>query len=124
MNNLEKPGCGCDSGEHIVLACSGASDLGYISDQLARKLSRNKIRKMNCLAMVGAGIEEKIEEFKNCNILVIDGCEIDCARKVLENSGITDYRYMRLTDLGYEKGKTNPDQEVIKEIYDKAKIIV
>lgn len=123
MNNSEKQSCSCGSGEYIVMACSGASDLGYISDQVARKLSRNKVRKMNCLAMVGAGIEEKIEDFKKCNILVIDGCEIDCGKKVMEKNGISDFKYLRLTDLGYEKGKTKPTQEVINEIYDKAEII-
>ncbi|MBC8343979.1 MAG: hypothetical protein ISR55_09605 [Bacteroidetes bacterium] len=46
MNKSEKSTCGCFSDEYIVMACSGASDLGYVSDQIAPKLSRNKVRKM------------------------------------------------------------------------------
>lgn len=122
MDTKQKPNCGCSSGEYIVMACSGASDLGYITDQVARELSRNKVRKMNCLAMVGAEIEDKIEEFKKCNVLVIDGCEVDCGKKILDKYSNNNTQ-MRLTDLRYEKGKTNPNQEVIKEIYDKAEII-
>ena len=123
MKNTEKPTCGCSTDQYIVLACSGASDLGYISDQVARKLSGNKVRKMNCLTIAATGSEEKIEEFKNSNILVIDGCSEDCGKKIMAMRDINDYKYLRLTDLGYEKGKTPTTQETIKEVYEKAEII-
>ncbi|MBN2519734.1 MAG: putative zinc-binding protein [Bacteroidales bacterium] len=123
MENNQKPTCGCGVEGYIVLACSGASDLGYISDQVARKLSRNKVRKMNCLTVAATGTEEKIEEFKKSNILVIDGCSEDCGKKIMAMRGITDYSYLRLTDMGYEKGKTPISQDTIKDIYNKAEII-
>ena len=40
------------------MACSGACDLGQITDLVARKLRDNNVRKMHCLAVVGAGIEK------------------------------------------------------------------
>ena len=123
MKYNEKPTCGCNASQYIVLACSGASDLGYISDQVARKLSRNKVRKMNCLTIAATGSEEKIEEFKNSNILVIDGCNEDCGKKIMSMRGIIDYQYLRLTDLGYEKRKTPTSKETIKEVYEKAEIM-
>ena len=115
--------CLCGVDEYIVFACSGASDLGYIADQVARKLGRNKVRKMNCLTVAATGTEEKIEEFKKCNILVIDGCTEDCGKKIMAQRGIADNSYLKLTDLGYEKGKTPTTQNTIKEVYKKAKII-
>lgn len=121
--STENKSCLCGSGEYIVLACSGASDLGYISDQVARKLSRNKVRKMNCLTVVATGTDEKIEEFKTKNILVLDGCNEDCGKKIMAQRGIEDYRYLRLTDLGYEKGKTPTTQETVKAVYEKAEIV-
>jgi len=123
MENNEKPTCGCGVDEYMVLSCSGASDLGYIADQVARKLHRNKVRKMNCLTVAATGTEEKIEEFKKCNILVIDGCTEDCGKKIMVMRGITDYRYLRLTDLGYKKGKTPTSTKTIKAVYDKAEVI-
>lgn len=123
MEKDKKSTCGCNINQYIVLACSGASDLGYISDQVARKLSRNNVRKMNCLTVVATGAEEKIEEFKKCNILVIDGCSEDCGKKIMAMRRINDYKYLRLTDLGYEKGKTPTNQETINTIYEKTEII-
>ncbi len=60
----KKENCFCAAGDYIVMACSGASDVGQISDLAARKLRENGVRKMNCLAVVGAGIEKSIESFK------------------------------------------------------------
>jgi uncharacterized metal-binding protein len=68
MNTNQKPTCRCEVVEYMVLACSGASDLGYITEQVARKLSRNKVSKMNCITIAAIGTVEKIEEFKKCNI--------------------------------------------------------
>jgi uncharacterized metal-binding protein len=48
----------------MVLACSGAYDLGQITDLVARKLWDNGFRKRNCLAVLEAGIETSIEDFK------------------------------------------------------------
>ena len=102
----KKDACLCGSGELMVLACSGASDVGHITDLVARKLRDNGVRKMNCLAVVGAGIEKSIEDVKKKNILVIDGCPIDCGKRIMDRNGFNNYHYMRVTDLGYKKGET------------------
>lgn len=61
---------------------------------------------MNCLAMLGfndLALREAIEKEK---ALVIDGCPIDCGRRIMEQSGITNYQHIPLTDFGYVKGQT------------------
>lgn len=123
MENKEKRSCLCGVSEYMVLACSGACDLGQITDLVARKLRDNGLRKMNCLAVVGAGIEKSIEDFKKKNILMLDGCPIDCGKQILNKHGFTDYKYMRITDLGFKKGQTPVTEDVIKDIYEKAEII-
>lgn len=123
METNQKPICGCGVDEYMVLCCSGSSDVGYIADQVARMLSKNKVRKMNCLTVAATGTPEKIEEFKKCNILIIEGCTEDCGKKIMAMRGITDYHYLRLTDLGYEKYKTPVTVEIIKSVYEKAEII-
>ncbi len=115
--------CACGEGEYIVLTCSGSSDVGYISDQVARKLSRHKVRKMSCLALVASGNQEKIASFKKSNVLVIDGCPEDCGKKVMDKAGIANYKYARLSDMGYEKGKTPTTQDTIESVYSKVEII-
>jgi len=118
-----KEACLCGIGEYIVITCSGACDLGLIADTVARKLRDNKVRKMNCLAAVGADVKPTIEAFKAANLLLLDGCPIDCGKKILEKAGISSYKHVRLTDLGYEKGKTPVTEEVINAVYEKVETI-
>jgi len=118
-----KTDCLCGSAEYIVFACSGACDLGQVTDLVARKLRDNGVRKMNCLAVVGAGIEKSIEDFKTKNILMLEGCPIDCGKQILNNVGFTSYKYMRVTDLGYKKGQTPVTEEVVNAVYEKAELI-
>jgi len=115
--------CLCGSAEYMVLACSGACDLGQITDSAARKLRDNGVRKMNCLAVVGAGIEKSIEDFKKKNILLLDGCPIDCGKRILDKAGFTNYKYMRITDLGYKKGQTPVTDEIVNLVYEKAEVV-
>jgi len=115
--------CNCGSGEYIVLACSGACDLGQISDLVARKLRDNNVRKMNCLAAVGAGIQPTIEAFTKSNLLMIEGCQVDCGKKMLDKAGIGNYKHFRITDMGYVKGQTPATSDVIQEVYNKAEVI-
>jgi len=113
----ENKKCLCGEGDFIVLACSGASDVGHLTDLVARKLSGEGIRKMNCLAVVGAGIEKSIESFKKSNLLIIDGCPLDCGKKIAEKAGIENFSYVRITDLGYKKGSTEVKEKIIDEVY-------
>jgi uncharacterized metal-binding protein len=122
-SNEKQKNCLCGDEDYIVIACSGASDLGQITDAVARKLRDNKVRKMNCLAAVGAEIEPTIAAFKKANLLLIDGCPVDCGKKMLDKAGISGYKYIRITDLGYQKGQTPVTDEVIHAVYEKAEVI-
>jgi len=121
---MENKNCSCscsNSEEMVVLACSGACDLGEITDLLARKLRNNNIRNMKCLAMVAADSKPLIDSLKAANTLLLDGCPVDCGKKIMEKAGITNYHYLRLTDLGYVKGKTPANQTTIDKIFDDIK---
>ncbi|MDF1547106.1 MAG: putative zinc-binding protein [Bacteroidales bacterium] len=115
---MENESCSCENiDNHIVVTCSGAADLGFIADQVARKMALEKVCKMSCLALFATCSDEQIESFKTKNLKVIDGCNEDCAKKVMANRGIENYKYIRLTDLGYVKGKTLTSCMVVNEIY-------
>jgi uncharacterized metal-binding protein len=114
---MENQTCACKVDTvKTVFACSGAADLGEISDKIARKLQRDGARQMKCLAFIGGGIQDMIDSVKDSNMLVIDGCPLDCARLTMKKNGINDFCHLRLTDLGYTKGKTPASSQVVDEI--------
>ena len=52
----------CTGGDTLIFACSGAADVGAISDQAARKMTREGAGKMFCLTGVSGrapGIMER-----------------------------------------------------------------
>ncbi len=126
MNPLQSScGCACSAGPKLIFSCSGAADVGELADQTARKLTRDGLGKMFCLAGIGgrvSGIMKSTEAA--ASILAIDGCALDCTKKSLEEAGITRFNHLRLTDLGFEKGNTEVNSGSISQIVDKAKIFL
>jgi len=62
-----------------------------------------------------------IDAAKKANqVVVIDGCPVGCAEKVLEHVELSPVSYV-LTQMGLEKGKTEVTPKVINEICDKIK---
>ena len=106
----------CSAAPKLIFACSGAADLGAIADQAARKMTRDGVGKMFCLAGVGGRVSGIMETTQAAGgILAIDGCSQDCAKNCLEQAGFSNYKHLRLTDLGMEKGKTPVAEESISK---------
>ena len=106
----EKTTCACSVAPKLIFPCSGGSDVGAVSDQAARQLTRDGAGKMYCLAGIGGRVAGIMETTKSAAlVLVIDGCEQDCARKTLELAGFTKFAHLRLSDLGMAKGQTPPN---------------
>ncbi len=106
--------CSCSSRPKLIFACSGAADVGAIADQAARKLNRDGVGKMFCLAGVGGrvpGIMKSTEAA--AAILVIDGCPLSCAANCLRQADFTEFQHLQLAELGMEKGKTAITEENI-----------
>lgn len=120
---IKENNCLCNSNSKLVLACSGASDVGHLSDLSARKLRDEGSFKMSCLALVGAGIDKSIADFKSNKLLVIDGCQVDCGKKIMDKNGIDDFIHLRLSDLGFKKGESPTTSENITKIYEKAEAL-
>ena len=108
----EKKGCACEGGVTLIFPCSGAADVGEISDRAARRMTSAGIGKMFCLAGIGGNISGMIESAKGADkVLAIDGCSLDCARKTLEERSIGGFNHLRVTDTGLEKGKSPATDE-------------
>lgn len=103
--------CACSTAPTLIFPCSGGSDCGAVSDQAARRLSRDGIGRMYCLAGLGGDVGPIIANAKAAGkVLAIDGCSLDCARRTLERVGIAVSAHVRMSDLGMEKGRTPVDE--------------
>jgi uncharacterized metal-binding protein len=123
MSQTEKPaGACCGTGPKLIFACSGAADVGRISDLAARKLSAEGAGKMFCLAGIGGRVSGIMETTRAATaVLAIDGCPLDCAKKTLEQGGFARFEHVRLSDLGMEKGKTAPTDDAVAKVVDLGK---
>jgi uncharacterized metal-binding protein len=115
-------GCGCGGAAKktvLLYACSGGANVAEVADRAARELMFSGAGSMFCLAGLGAGIPGMIQTAKDADVnLVIDGCPMDCAKKIFDKVGIANYQYLRVTDLGIEKAKGVPgtDSEVARVV--------
>ena len=114
----------CPSGKSLIFACSGAADVGELSDQAARQLSREGFGKMFCLAGIGGQVEGIIKGTSSAErILAIDGCALNCTKLCLEKAGFSKMDHMQLSNLGFEKGKTEISTTTISKVVTTAKAI-
>jgi uncharacterized metal-binding protein len=97
----------CATGNNImILACSGGSNVGQLSNRAAVELTQEGFGKMYCLAGIGAQLKGFVQSAKDVStIAAIDGCAVGCAKAILRNAGIQNFNYIVLTDLGIEKNK-------------------
>jgi len=97
--------CACSSAPKLIFPCSGAADVGEIADRAGRKLSRDGLGKMFCLAGVGGRLPGMMKTTEGASaILAIDGCANDCVKACLEQAGFKKFEHLKLYELGFEKG--------------------
>jgi len=106
----------CTGGPKLILACSGAADVGAVADQAARKLTRDGAGKMFCLTGIGGRIDGIMKTTQAASsILAIDGCPLNCVKACLEKAGFTTFKHLQLADLGLEKGKSPATEDNINK---------
>jgi uncharacterized metal-binding protein len=111
----------CAGGEKLIFACSGAADVGAISDRAARTLTKDGKGKMFCLAGVGGRVQGILDKTRAAaRVVAIDGCPLDCAKKTLVQAGFTKFAHVRVTDLGMEKGKAPVTDQNVETVADTA----
>ncbi len=101
-------GC-CDAGPKknvLFYACSGGANVAEVADRAAREMMSADKGMMFCLAGLGAGVESMIQAARDADLnVVIDGCPVDCAKKIFDKLGVTNYVQIKVTDLDIEKTK-------------------
>jgi len=90
----------------MILACSGASNVGQLSNQAAVELTREGFGKMFCLAGIGGHLSGFVQSAKDVpRMVAVDGCSVGCAKAILEQARVPMQHYLVLTDEGIEKNK-------------------
>jgi uncharacterized metal-binding protein len=111
----------CGGGPTLIFSCSGAADVGEISDRSARKLSKEGAGAMFCLAGLGGKVEPIMKKTASASkILAIDGCNLDCVKLCLQEAGFNEFEHLRVTDLGMEKGSSPASDKKIDKVTAKA----
>lgn len=98
----------------IIYACSGCSDAGELADRIARRLTHEGAGQMSCLAGIGGRVKPLLRTAERADqILVIDGCPLNCARHTLQKAGFTRFRHLALEEIGLHKSQCAVTEERI-----------
>jgi uncharacterized metal-binding protein len=98
--------CCSPDGNVMILACSGGSNVGQLSNRAAVELTQEGFGKMFCLAGIGGHLSGFVQSAKGIpEVVLIDGCDQGCGRAIFTHLDIPLSRYVVITDLGIEKKK-------------------
>ena len=104
----------------LIFACSGASDVGHLTDLAARAAAKDGAGKMYCLAGIGGGIDDMLAKTRSSErLVVLDGCEQECARKTLAKAGFSGFGHLKLAELGFAKGQSPATPERVRMVAEK-----
>lgn len=96
--------CCAGESEILILACAGTANVGQMTNQVAMELTAEGFGRYFCLAGIGAHLSGFVTSAKDAEkMLVMDGCPIGCASKILAHADIPVENYFVMTDMGMEK---------------------
>lgn len=115
MNHeLEKPVAPSSKPATVVYACSGCSDAGELADHIARRLARDDMAEMSCLAGIGGRVKNLVSKAEKAErILVIDGCPLNCAAHTLRLAGFQNFEHLELHKIGIRKGSCPVTEDLV-----------
>ena len=88
----------------IVYACSGASNLGQLANEIALRLDRLGLAELACLTEVGVG-DGGVPDSSERPVLAISGCASGCCAAMLARHGLEPVRSIVLAERGVAKAK-------------------
>ena len=106
----------------LVFVCSGAADVGELTDRAARQLRQDGVAAMSCLASVGARDTDIMFNADMAErVLLIDGCPQACARRTFELAGMHRFCHFDLSEVGLKKGRSPVTAEAIQKVAGRAR---
>lgn len=120
--------CSCEGdGETVFFyACSGGSNVGQMTNEIAKRLTVEGKGSMYCLAGVGGRVSGIVETSRAATKRVaIDGCPLSCAKKTLEEAGLQADVHVVLTQEGMVKAPGfDIDQNDLKRLSEKVESLL
>jgi len=105
--------------EPLVYACSGASNLGQLSNEIALRLDGERLAEMFCAEAVGieAGAPYAAA-LSGRPVIAISGCPLACADRLLSEHGVEVTHSFQLENKGVSKAKhVSVDPKESERIY-------
>ncbi|HEY4976130.1 MAG TPA: putative zinc-binding protein [Gaiellaceae bacterium] len=105
--------------EPLVYACSGASNLGQLSNEIALRLDGERLAEMSCAEAVGieAGAPYAAA-LSGRPVIAISGCPLACADRLLSEHGVEVTHSFQLENKGVSKAKhVSVDPKESERIY-------
>jgi uncharacterized metal-binding protein len=112
---MEGKKCSCQGGTVIVYSCSGNANLGQACNELAQRLMERGVGRMGCLAGVGGHLPNMVMSAQSADeVIVLDGCQMGCALRIIEQAGAKASIHLVATEIGLAKknGKRYTEDEV------------
>ena len=105
-NSSKAADCCSTDGNVMLLSCSGGSNVGQLANQACVELTQEGFGKMYCLAGVGGELSGFVRSAKDApQVVVLDGCEVGCAKAIFKKAGVPLRGHLVLTELGIAKNK-------------------
>ncbi len=87
----------------LIYSCSGASTAAQMANHIAVKLDCLQAAEMSCIAGVGGDVKPLVRTARSGRpIVVLDGCPLHCAARILKRHGLA-HRHYDLSKMGVEK---------------------
>lgn len=121
MQNPEQAPATKPAALQCVLSCSGCSHAGELADHTARRLNERGVAKMSCLAGVGGRVKSIMTTIQRApELLMIDGCPLECGANSLRLAGITEFKHLKLHELGVRKHDSDVCDATVERLADSA----
>ena len=106
---------------NLVFTCSGAADVGELTDRAARQIRKEGVGTMSCLASIGARDSDILFNTDLADrVLLIDGCPKACACRTFQEAGLSRFVHFDLNEIGLRKGRSPVTAEAIQRVVDHA----
>lgn len=113
MTDMEGKKCPSQGGTVIVYACSGNANPGHACNELAQRFMERGVGRVGCLAGVGGRFPNMGMSAQSADeIIVLDGCQMGRALKIIEHGGAKSSVHLVATGLARKNGKRWTEGEV------------
>ncbi len=109
----EQPSCSCGDTsaqtgtKRIIFPCAGQANTGQLSNLAAIQLTAEGYGTIACMALLATGAEGLNAKIREADeVIVIDGCPVECGRQIAEAQGVTPDQHIVVTTLGVKKAGT------------------